>query len=239
MFQELLPLLPSNATTGEVVVMALTALVGAILWIMGSRVSRTFVTLIAVGAGGALGVYLPRQLDWDVNTMATAVGGVLVLGLSAFLMHRWWMRAMFAALLAFLAALGTWLIMHGTTPLAWPYATASPREFCDAFWTGLPEDIRHVLPIACGAATLAAAVLMTFFGRIARILHYSLLGTTLVLAMLLWAIQVRKIEWPTFLPGRTDAQIVLVLGMVALGMVVQWQLLPMKRSEPAKSEDAK
>src|SRR5206468_9593604 len=72
----------------------LAALVGSaagfVLWLAGSRFSRSLVTLLAVTVGAVLGMHLPGWFDWPIEGMGLAVGGAMVLGLSGFLLHNTW-----------------------------------------------------------------------------------------------------------------------------------------------------
>src|SRR5436190_19875812 len=90
MLQELLPLMPSQAGPAALTVAIIGMIAGAVLWLAGSRFSRSLITLSAVSLGAALGTHLPRWAGWSLDGMAPGIVGAIVLGVSAFLFHRFW-----------------------------------------------------------------------------------------------------------------------------------------------------
>src|SRR5687768_5279625 len=90
MLQQLLALMPKEAGTFGLVVTVAGTLAGLVLWLVGARFSRPLITLCTVALGGAVGMMLPRWCGWTVNGMGTAVGGAIVLGVSGYVMHRFW-----------------------------------------------------------------------------------------------------------------------------------------------------
>ena len=230
MLQELLPLMPSQS--GGVVLVAtliLGGLAGLVFWFAGARYGRMIITLFMVAAGGAFGMLGPRLFAWDINSMAAAVGAAMIAGLAAFLMHRFFAGIGLGIVLALWAALGTWLVCHGNKPLAWPTGAENLNAFAKALWDALPDEVKSPLPVATGAAMFFGMMTALLWPRLGTVLMFSTTGVTLLTAMGLWAIQSRTVQWPSFLPAKTDAQIVLLSGMVVLGVMVQWHWLPMKR----------
>ena len=75
--------------------------------------------------------------------------------------------------------------------------------------------------------------------RFAVVLLYSALGTSLLVGTGLIAIQNGRPDWIGLVPSQTWAQVATLLGIVAFGAVVQWQLAPARPAPaaPKKSQD--
>ena len=232
MLQELLALMPNHADGPAIVIMIALAVVGLSLWLAGARLSRTVMTLVTVALGGTVGMFSPRWMGWDVNTMATALSGAMVLGAVGFMFPRFWVGIGLMMLLATWTAAGTWVASHGDTKLIWPADAETPRDYCGALWTGLPDGVKGPLPLA---ALLAAGVglgAMILWPKVTTVLFYSATGMTALLATALWVLGSRMLPWPQFLPDRTVMQIVMLLGIVVLGAMVQWHWMPIKKKRP-------
>src|SRR5580765_7333399 len=76
-----LPTLPEGFETalGRYALLAAFAgsAVGAVLWLAGSRFSRSLVTLLAVSVGAVVGMHLPGWMGWSVDAMGVAFCGAL------------------------------------------------------------------------------------------------------------------------------------------------------------------
>src|SRR5881394_1577497 len=83
---------------------------GLVLWLIGARFSRSIVTLIAVSIGALVGLRLPAWFSVPVGAWATAIGGALLLGISGYALHRMWVGAGLAFLLALWAGILVWNI---------------------------------------------------------------------------------------------------------------------------------
>ena len=62
--------------------------------------------------------------------------------------------------------------------------------------------------------------------RFGQVLLYSTAGVTLLLGMGVAAIEIGRPEWIWIVPAQTHAQLMMLVGMVAFGAVVQWQRSP-------------
>ena len=87
------------------------AVVGAVLWLAGARFSRTLVGLVTVSLGAFLGMEMPRYFGWGVSGAGPAVGMALILGLSGYIMHRFWIGVGLGTVLAAWAFLATWVVL--------------------------------------------------------------------------------------------------------------------------------
>jgi hypothetical protein len=237
MFQELLAQLPKAGGSGALALSVAGAVVGFWLWIAGSRFNRMTMTLVGVGLGGMLGMWMPRWMNWDVNTMATSLSLAMCLGAMGFAMPRAWVGLGLVLILCLWAAIGTWTLYHENARLVLPTGSENLRDYWAALWLGLPEGVKSALPMALGMASLAGLALAVMWKRAATALLYSLIGVTMVLAMGLWAIALRGNNWPQFLPERAPMQWVLVGGMVVLGAMVQWMTMPTKKKVLGESQE--
>jgi hypothetical protein len=238
MVQQLLPLLPKEIGQAALVAALVGTLIGAGLWLVGSRFSRPMITLLAVSLGAVLGRSLPGWMSWNVNTMATSVGGAVLLGMSGYVLHRVWVGAGLGVVLACWAAIGTWLFAGAGAELTWPVVDAETtmRAFGEQLWTNLPEKVRTILPFACGGALLSGFLSSLLWPRMAVAILYSALGTSLLVGLGLIAIENGRPDWITIVPSQTWAQVSTLVGIVAFGALVQWQLAPKSAHAPAPKQ---
>src|SRR5882672_1369520 len=107
MMQQLLSLLPKEINSLAMMIALAGAVLGGILWLGGSRFSRTLMTLISVFVGALVGLQLPRWLPLGLEGWATATLGALVLGISGYALHKVWVGMGLGLVLAGWAALAT------------------------------------------------------------------------------------------------------------------------------------
>src|SRR4051812_2956990 len=88
MMQQLLSLLPGEIHSIAMMIAVAGAVLGGILWLGGSRFSRTLMTLISVFVGALVGLQVPHWFPLGLEGWATAVLGALVLGISGYSMHK-------------------------------------------------------------------------------------------------------------------------------------------------------
>jgi hypothetical protein len=194
------------------------------------------VTLAAVAVGGMIGMWIPRWMGWDVNTMATSLSIAMCFGAMGFAMPRVFVGLGLMVVLSVWASWGTWMMCHESAKLVIPRGSETLRDFCAALWLGLPAGVKSALPMAVGMGALSALALVLMWKRLATVVFYSLMGVSMMLGMGLWVVTLRAKDWPQFLPQRTQMQMVLVAGMVVLGAMVQWVCMPMKRKLVVRQE---
>jgi hypothetical protein len=233
MVQQLLPLLPKELGQVALVAALTGTVIGAVLWLLGARFSRPLITLLAVGIGAVVGRQLPAWMNWNVNSMAASVGGAVVLGMSGYILHRVWVGLGLGLLLALWAAAATWVFAGGAgTPFAWPVidATTTWPSLGQSMWDQLPDQVRKLLPYACGGATVSGFLLSLIWPKFGTVMLYSALGTSLVVVLGLLTIEATRPGWMDHVPSQTWAQVATLLGLVAFGAIIQWQTAP---SRPA------
>lgn len=242
MLQDLLALLPRLGTVALVASVA-GAMTGAGLWLMGARFSRSLITLLLVSAGATLGLQLPRWFAWPIDGWAPALGVAALMGISGFLLHRFWVGVSLGTVLTTWAALATWAIFHGAQPWAWPAWEHGTRLhlYLQAVWNSLPTEVCRLLPFACGAALISGVSVAMLWPRIGLVLLYSTAGVSLLVGLGLVAVQLGEPHWIYLLPAKGSSQGLILLGMVGFGALLQWYMTPRlatKAPQPPKKPSA-
>jgi hypothetical protein len=237
MLQELMSLIPQELGAAAAVYALAGVGVGLVLWILGARMSRAWSTLALLAAGAIVGMELPRWYGWQISGAGPAVGGAVVFGFLGYALHALWVSVELGALLAAWASLVTWALLHGVTPMTWPVVNPamSRMDLAHAAWSMLPPDVARLLPYAAGFAMLSGVVMGLLWPRVATVLLWSLIGTTLMAGFGVISIRYVHPQWATWLPAQTTAQVTAFLGLVALGSFIQWRLAPL----PGEASDAK
>ena len=226
MLQHLLPLIPSYSGTLPTGIAVVGALVGMSLWLAGVMFGRTLVPLVAVTVGGGLGMLLPRWCGWDVNSMATAVGGAVVLGVVAYAAYEFAVAVGLGVVFMCWAALGTWVVCAVGTSWGWPAPdpAGTVPDYLLAVWRDLPDRVRATLPMACGIGLTVGLTLTLLIPRLGQVLLYSTAGATLMFGLAIAAIQWGRPEWMAIFPAQTWAQLLTIGAVTTFGACVQWQL---------------
>src|SRR4051812_41757959 len=182
MIQQLLWLLPRQIDSVALAIAIAGAVLGGILWLGGSRFSRTLMTLISVSAGGLIGLQMPLWFGWGLEGWATAVLGALVLGISGYVMHKLWVGLGLGLVLAMWAGVWTFVVCDGPGGFAWPVSgegTTFQGHLVD-LWNALTPDARRLLPFACCAGLLSGICATLLWPRVGAVLLYSTAGISLL-----------------------------------------------------------
>jgi hypothetical protein len=226
MLEQLVSMLPDEIGTAALVLAMIAALAGVGLWLIGAKFSRGLITLALVSTGASIGMNLPGWFGWGIAGWATGMLGALVLGVSGYAMHRFWVGVGLGLVLMCWAALATWTFGHGSERWAWPDVTPATTAgtFFSELWDNLPDDVRRILPFSCGAALISGIAATILWPRIGIVVLYSLMGVSLLISMALLAMESGQPQWLGLLPRTWWAQLLCVMLMVGIGATVQWKL---------------
>jgi hypothetical protein len=215
----------------------LAALVGSaaglVLWLAGSRFSRSLVTLLAVSVGAVVGMHLPGWFHWPVDGMGLAVGGAIVLGLSGFLLHNTWVGISLSGLLALWAGRTAWAVAGGGAKfeIHWPEVdpSADAATVLASLWHAMPGELPWVMPLAVAGALVVGVTITVVSPKLARVLAYSLAGLSLLVVAGLWAMRMSQPQWLAMLPRDSATRGILLLTLLGIGVLIQWRLTPAGR----------
>ena len=231
MLRELLGLLPDVVLGCPPAKAIGCALVGAVLWVIGARFSRSILTLIAVAVGTLVGTRLPGWRGWQIDGMGIGVGGAILLGLSVFLFHRATLGVLLGGGLMLWAGFATWLLRAGDMYWDWRNVVwdGDLVQFFHEAWQTLPPVLTRVLPAACFAGLAGGITLAVFLPKLAKVLAHSLIGVTLMFVMGTVALGTTRPDWLAA-PGSIASQGLVLIGLVLAGAFFQWQITPPHRT---------
>ena len=235
MFQELQPLLPKEIGTLTLVLAILGTVLGAGLWLLGARYSRSLITLVLVSAGGWIGLFLPHWFGWHIDGWATAILSAIALGAGGFVMPRFWVGIGLGIMLSLAATIGFWRV-YGDPGWMLPKIEvgATAVTYINATWQSLPASVRHALPFTTGVMLLVGLVAGLIWPRLSVVLLYSIVGVGLLATAGLWLLRFARPQWATSLPATKLSQAMTLAGLIALGAFVQWHLALSKRGPRPK-----
>jgi hypothetical protein len=225
MIQRLLILLPQQIGLLSLMIAIAGAALGGILWLGGSRFSRTLMTLIAVSTGALIGLQIPKWFSIGLQGWATAVLGALILGISGYLLHKFWVGLGLGVVLAVWAALGTFVVCADPKGWSWPISPAGAslhRQIID-FWNSLTPEARNLLPFTISAALLSGICASVLWPRVGSVLLYSAAGVSLMTGLGVTVLNSTKREWLRIVPGQTSSQVIVLICLVAFGAILQWR----------------
>jgi hypothetical protein len=193
--------------------------IGVVLWVTGARFSQGLLTLGAVAIGAWAGMRLPIWMNWQVEGMSTAVALSLVLGLIAFWLHE----ACVGLVLGILSGLWVVVAVGDITAIYALAATTSVDSF--------PRDL--IFPL--GAAMLMGLTAALMWPRVGAIALFSMIGSSFMALGALVAME--RIDM-SLVPTQKIAQVLLMVGLVALGALIQWWQMPRERVADTKTENS-
>jgi len=232
--QDILLLLPKDAGKITLAIALVGTALGAGLWLLGSRFSRSMITLCLVSLGAVIGMRLPQWYGWKIEPWAVALGGVLVMGVFGYIFHRFWVALGLGMVLMAWTAIGIWVTINGNKPWNWPeyQAQMSAIDYLRCVYQQLPVDVTRILPCACGAALLSGLAGALIWPRLGMVLLYSMAGVLLLTGMGLLAAERLQPQWLERLPRQGRSQVGFLLGMVGVGALIQWYLAPSRKQAP-------
>jgi len=238
MIQRLLVLLPQQISSLSLMIAIAGAALGGILWLGGSRFSRTLMTLISVSTGGLIGLQFPKWFSIGLEGWATAVLGALILGISGYLLHKLWVGMGLGAVLAFWAALGTFVVCADPKGWNWPASPAGAtvhRQLVDV-WNSLTPEARKLLPFSACAALLSGICASMLWPRVGSVLLYSAAGVSLMAGLGVTVLNSTKREWLKVIPSQTSSQVIILICLVAFGAILQWRSISARTPAPPAGE---
>jgi hypothetical protein len=227
MLQTLTLFLPRATTGVALLICMIGSLLGCALWLGGARFSRGILTLAAVTIGGLVGVHLSDWCGWGVDNMGPAVAGAMILGISAFTLHRFWVGLSLGAVMACWAALFVWVAV-GESRWHWPrwFPDQMLPGYLALVWSQLPDRVATWLPWASGFGMAMGIAIAFLWPRLGVVSLWSALGVTLLGCMAIAAMQQTS-------PGvlrhsqelRAWEQAGVILMLIGIGLTVQWRWL--------------
>ena len=227
-----LPILPQGfeEATGRYALLAAFSgtAVGAVLWLAGSRFSRSIVTLLAVSLGAVIGVHTPAWFGWSVDSMGVGFVGALALGMTGYLLHTTWIGMALSMVLALWVGVAAWLTVGGGQPLHVPALSmsANVEVVLAEIWRALPGDLPRVMPAALAGAVAGGIAITVLSPKLGRVLTYTMVGLSILVVMGITAMRMSRPDWLVVLPRSFPTQGAVLLGMVLVGVLIQWRLTP-------------
>lgn len=193
-------------------------------------------TLGAVGAGTAIGMKLPDWYGWNIDPMGPGVGLALVLGLTAYALYRFYIGAALTVLLTAWAALATWVLLkHGNFHPP-TYAGNLPKYLLN-FWAGLPRDMHRWMPYLAAGSFLAGMSISILWPKLGSTIFWSTAGATTTFCTVSIALYHFRPHTLDRLPRHVGPQLACLGGAVALGMLLQWAMMPRKKKEKSPAPE--
>jgi len=223
-FEQLLKILPHELDSTALIMISAAAVAGLILWLVGARYSRPILTLVGVAFGTVFGLKLPQWYGWHIEPMATAVALSLVLGLTAYGLHRLWVGAYLGVAWVAWVTLAAWVMLAGAAHWQWPaYDLSQPLpQYLLDLYKSVPDQMHKWFPYLAGTAMLSGLALAILLPRLGTLLLWSTVGFT----MLFLSGSTLLIRWdPSLLqrlPTNFRYQAAIVGGAIVVGAMVQW-----------------
>lgn len=223
MLDQVLTSIPAAPTASVALGATAGALAGGILWLAGSRVSRSFITLVCVTTGAFIGLKLPELLNLPVRPWATATAGALGLGLLGYGLHRGIVRFGLVALLVSWAVIGSFAAYNVPVHFpAWP-EDLSPIDYGQQLWGTFPPGLQRLLPAALLLAVAGGSTIALMWQRLATYLFHALLGASLLLVLGTLAMRIGRPTLLAVIPASTSHQAMLLGCLSLFGAIVQWR----------------
>jgi hypothetical protein len=228
MLREVIALMPRGVSERPPEMFLAAAGAGALLALAGGRFSRSLVTLFAVALGAFLGLRLPGLMGWQLDAIGAAFCGAIVLGLSAFVLHRAWIGALLAALAGGLGGTVAWIARAPGAKWTLPEIdlSQSAPDILSAVWRSLPKPLFPFLPMTIGIAIGIAVILACVWPRLARVSFFSILGCGIL--SIAGTIAAQKL-WPQVydrFPKNPLIELAAFVGLVTITSALQWLVLP-------------
>jgi hypothetical protein len=234
MLQELLLLLPKEAPSGAATIATIVAVAGLVFWAIAAKFSRFMVTLLLVAIGATIGMQVPTWLGWSIDGAGPAVAASVILGVSGFILHGFWMGLGLGIVAATWVALACWMMLRGETTWIWPASSEYPSiaAYSAALWQQLPGPMQRILPFGAAASLITGVAMAILWPRLTMALMWSFTGLTMLTLGSIAAASYGHPDLLLRLPGSTGAQAGILAMLLVVGAVIQWKLAPARRRAP-------
>lgn len=241
MLQELLTILPREPGTLALAIALIGTAIGAALCAAGARFSRPLITLITVLLGATLGMSLPRWMDLSISGAGPAVGGAIVLGLTGWVLHRFWIGVGLGLVLSSWTTLIVWVCWRNGQTLHWPAVNAGTTlpMFLMDLWHALPRDVARLLPAVTITAMVSGVAASILWDRPIVVLMWSAVGATMLAIMGTAAIDYGKPELLKQIDIRPWLQVLVFVLLIGVSMLVQYKVAPVQDSDNSNKKNGK
>ncbi len=239
MFQQFLTIFPRDAGAIALIAAAVGSLIGVALFLAGAKFSRPILTLTAVAIGTAVGMKLPLWFGWQIDGMGPGVGGAIILGVSAYALHRFWVGLWLGLVLAAWAALITWNTVNHGAQFAFPQYTGFDAlpQFLMQIWAAVPDQMQRYLALLGGAAMLVGLAAALAWPRIGTALLWSAAGASLLITTGIMALSRISPSMLEHLPRQISSQLAVLCGLVTLGTLWQWHSISRQNAAESVGSD--
>jgi hypothetical protein len=210
-------------------VLALVGSLGGLgLWLAGARFSRGMLTLGAVALGTGIGMRLPLWCGWSIDGMGPGVGCAVILGVSAYALHRYWVGFWLGLVLAFWTSLAVWSALGSRGQWECPAYKSSQTlpHYVGDVWQSMPDELQKYLAICGLSAVVAGMVSTVFWPRISLVLLWSAAGISLLIAATATALSRLEPSALRYLPRENFLQATALVMLVMGGAALQWRGIP-------------
>ncbi|MGF1635144.1 MAG: hypothetical protein ACFCVE_14930 [Phycisphaerae bacterium] len=227
MLQAIIQLLPQADGAWALALAVGGLLAGGVLWLAGAWFTRALTTLAALAVGAVLGWSVPAIYHLNLTPGVTAIAGALAVGCTGYYVPRFWLGIYLGLAMAVWTGLLVWTVTNAGSGFGQQYAaaTASGMSPLRATWFALPLDTRQWLAACGGTAAFCGMAGVWLWPRAGELLTWSLIGLTMASVTAVFVVSIGDPTWLGRLPA-FHAQLMAATALAALGMLIQWRLLP-------------
>lgn len=234
MLQEFLLLLPKEAPAATATLATIVAAAGLVTWVIAARFSRFMITLLLVAIGSMIGMRLPGWCGWAIDGAGPAVAAAVLLGVSGFVLHAFWMGMGLGILSALWVTFICWMLLRDGASFTWPagpeYSTFA--TYSAALWQQLPGSMQRILPFGAAASLITGLAMAILWPRLTQALMWSLTGLTMLVAGGAVAASYGRPNLLLYAPAELAAQVIIMVAALGTGAVIQWKVAPVRRRGP-------
>jgi hypothetical protein len=185
--------------------------------------------------GTSIGMKMPLWCHWQIDPMAPAVAGAIVLGVSAYVFHKLWVGIWLGVVLTIWTTLVLWATRGPAFHWRWPEYDPGQTlpQYLGNLWQNVPDTMQQCLGFTAAAAMLVGISAALLWPRIGIALLWSAAGLSLVLPAAATALSKLDPQVLRHIPRQTSDQLALFAGLVGIGAIFQWRTNSPLKSAPA------